>query len=55
MTPRTAIVPLLLRLRWEGQPVAMIPERGWCYEVGGDGIGGDGADGKEKSKCRGDN
>ncbi len=33
VTPRTAIVPLLLKLRWKGQTVALIPEHGWCYEL----------------------
>ena len=33
ITPRTSIVPLLLRLKWKSQPIALIPEHGWCYEV----------------------
>jgi hypothetical protein len=31
VTPRTSIVPLLLKLQWKERPLALIPERGWCY------------------------
>lgn len=33
VTARTSIVPLLLKLKWKGQVVHLIPENGWCFEV----------------------
>lgn len=47
ITPRTSIVPLLLKLRWKSQPIALLPEHGWCYLV--DGIEDEG-DNSKKSK-----
>ena len=32
VTPRTAIVPFLLKLKWKGKVVHLIPEYGWCFE-----------------------
>lgn len=32
MTPRTSIVPFLLRLKWKGKVVHLIPDYGWCFE-----------------------
>jgi len=32
ITPKTAIVPYLLRIKWKGRPVQLIPEHGWCFE-----------------------
>lgn len=32
VTPRTSIVPLLLKLKWKGKVVHLIPDFGWCYE-----------------------
>lgn len=32
VTPRTSIVPFLLKLRWKGQIVHLIPDYGWCIE-----------------------
>lgn len=33
ITPRTRILPYLLRMCWEGKPVHYIEGHGWCYEV----------------------
>lgn len=32
VTPRTSIVPFLLKLKWKGKVVHLIPENGWCFE-----------------------
>lgn len=32
MTPKTSIVPLLLKLKWKGKVVHLIPDYGWCFE-----------------------
>ncbi len=32
VTPRTSIVPFLLKLKWKGRVVHLIPENGWCFE-----------------------
>lgn len=32
VTPRTSIVPFLLKLKWKGKVVHLIPEYGWCFE-----------------------
>ena len=32
VTPRTSIVPLLLKLKWRGKVVHLIPGYGWCIE-----------------------
>jgi DNA polymerase gamma 1 len=32
ITARSAIAPLLLRLRWNGSPVYKTKDRGWCYD-----------------------
>ena len=33
ITPKTAIVPYLLRIKWKGRPVQLIPDNGWCFEA----------------------
>lgn len=33
VTPRTSIVPFLLKLKWKGACVHLIPEYGWCIEI----------------------
>lgn len=32
VTPRTSIVPFLLKLKWKGGIVHLIPDFGWCFE-----------------------
>ena len=32
VTPRTSIVPFLLKLKWKGKVVNLIPDFGWCFE-----------------------
>lgn len=32
VTPRTSIVPILLKLKWKGHVVQLIPNFGWCFE-----------------------
>ncbi len=32
VTPRTSIVPLLLKLKWKDRVVHLIPDYGWCVE-----------------------
>lgn len=32
MTPRTSIVPFLLKLKWKGKVVHLIQDYGWCFE-----------------------
>lgn len=33
VTPRTSIVPFLLKLKWKGGVVHLIPDYGWCFEL----------------------
>lgn len=32
VTPRTSIVPFLLKLKWKGGVIHLIPDFGWCFE-----------------------
>ena len=49
VTPKTRIVPFLLKMQWNGKPVNFIEGHGWCYE---DPEGGKiNADGSVKGKA----
>ena len=40
VTPRTSIVPFLLKLKWKGKVVHLIPDYGWCFELESQSPGG---------------